>query len=124
MLSAPSRRVRGSGTRAGEVSTVTRPRPAAGVAHCVHGRWPINFPAVRPDWAIRRNKTILEEGYMSWTRSLCVAAGAALITAAVPIHAQTPITLPAIDGYPPRALWIKEFLEFYIQEVDKRLAKE
>ena len=61
---------------------------------------------------------------MSWSRSLCIAAGAALITAAAPVHAQTVINLTAIDGYPPKSLWIKEFIEFYIPEVDKRLARD
>jgi TRAP-type C4-dicarboxylate transport system substrate-binding protein len=36
--------------------------------------------------------------------------------------AQQTINLTAIDGYPPRASWVKEFIEFYIPEVDKRLA--
>ncbi|MBI4274820.1 MAG: C4-dicarboxylate TRAP transporter substrate-binding protein [Rhizobiales bacterium] len=36
--------------------------------------------------------------------------------------AQQTIKLTAMDGYPPRALWVKEFIEFYIPEVDKRLA--
>jgi TRAP-type C4-dicarboxylate transport system substrate-binding protein len=36
--------------------------------------------------------------------------------------AQQTINLTAIDGYPPRASWVKEFVEFYIPEVDKRLA--
>lgn len=62
---------------------------------------------------------------MSWARSsLFAAAGAVLVAVAAPIHAQTTINLTAIDGYPPRALWIKEFIEFYIPEVDKRLAKD
>ncbi|HXV10882.1 MAG TPA: C4-dicarboxylate TRAP transporter substrate-binding protein [Burkholderiales bacterium] len=42
---------------------------------------------------------------------------------AVPALAQQTINLTAIDGYPPRALWVKEFINFYIPEVDKRLAK-
>ncbi len=33
------------------------------------------------------------------------------------------INLTAIDGYPPKSLWVKEFIEFYIPEIDKRLAK-
>jgi len=37
--------------------------------------------------------------------------------------AQEVIKLTAIDGYPPRALWTKIFIEYYIPEVDKRLAK-
>ncbi len=28
-----------------------------------------------------------------------------------------------IDGYPAKALWVKEFTNFFIPEVDKRLAK-
>ncbi len=38
--------------------------------------------------------------------------------------AQTSINLTVIDGYPPKSLWIKEFIEFYIPEVDKRLARD
>jgi TRAP-type C4-dicarboxylate transport system substrate-binding protein len=45
--------------------------------------------------------------------------------AAIPLaaSAQQVIKLTAVDGYPPRALWVKEFIEFFIPEVDKRLAK-
>lgn len=43
--------------------------------------------------------------------------------AAVPAAAQTTINITAVDGYPPKSLWIKEFVDFYIPEVDKRLAK-
>ncbi len=32
------------------------------------------------------------------------------------------INLTAIDGYPTKALWVKEFINFYIPQVDKRLA--
>ncbi|MCZ7563355.1 MAG: C4-dicarboxylate TRAP transporter substrate-binding protein [Burkholderiales bacterium] len=46
------------------------------------------------------------------------------LAAAVPAFAQQTINLTAIDGYPPRALWIKEFVNFYIPEVDKRLARD
>ncbi|MGA7486683.1 MAG: C4-dicarboxylate TRAP transporter substrate-binding protein [Xanthobacteraceae bacterium] len=44
--------------------------------------------------------------------------------AAVPFAAgaQQVIKLTAIDGYPPRALWTKIFIEYYIPEVNKRLA--
>ncbi len=37
--------------------------------------------------------------------------------------AQQTINLTAIDGYPVRAMWVKEFSGFFIPEVDKRLAK-
>jgi hypothetical protein len=32
------------------------------------------------------------------------------------------IKMTVMDGYPPRVLWISQFEEFYIPEVDKRLA--
>jgi TRAP-type C4-dicarboxylate transport system substrate-binding protein len=50
------------------------------------------------------------------------AAGAILACVPLAALAQQTINLTAIDGYPPRALWVKEFIEFYIPEVDKRLA--
>ncbi|MCG6876984.1 MAG: C4-dicarboxylate TRAP transporter substrate-binding protein [Betaproteobacteria bacterium] len=48
----------------------------------------------------------------------------ALALAALPVgaNAQQVIKLTAIDGYPPRALWTKLFISYYIPEVDKRLA--
>jgi len=48
----------------------------------------------------------------------------ALALAALPLgaNAQQVIKLTAIDGYPPRALWTKLFIQYYIPEVDKRLA--
>lgn len=33
------------------------------------------------------------------------------------------LSLTAVDGYPPRALQVKTFINFFIPEVDKRLAK-
>lgn len=60
-----------------------------------------------------------------WRRiALNAVAGAALAAVCLPAMSQTTINLTAIDGYPPRALWIKEFVNFYIPEVDKRLAKD
>jgi TRAP-type C4-dicarboxylate transport system substrate-binding protein len=50
------------------------------------------------------------------------AAVVALAALPFSANAQQTINLTAIDGYPPRALWVKEFIEFYIPEVDKRLA--
>jgi TRAP-type C4-dicarboxylate transport system substrate-binding protein len=47
---------------------------------------------------------------------------ACLLASVSAAHAQQTIGLTAIDGYPPRALWVKEFIEFYIPEVNKRLA--
>ena len=43
--------------------------------------------------------------------------------AAAPAFAQETIKAVVIDGYPARALWVKEFTNFFIPEVDKKLAK-
>lgn len=37
-------------------------------------------------------------------------------------QAQKIIKLTAIDGYPTKALWVKEFINFYIPEINKQLA--
>ena len=37
--------------------------------------------------------------------------------------AQKTLSLTAVDGYPARALQVKTFINFFIPEVDKRLAK-
>lgn len=49
----------------------------------------------------------------------------ALITgyATTPVHSTESIKAVVIDGYPAKALWVKEFSNFFIPEVDKRLAK-
>jgi len=62
---------------------------------------------------------------MTFRRTLLSAAAAATIAALVhlPAGAQQVIKLTAMDGYPERALWVKEFINFYMPEVDKRLAK-
>ena len=44
-------------------------------------------------------------------------------TVALPAIAQESIKAVVIDGYPARALWVKEFTEFFIPEVDRRLAE-
>jgi C4-dicarboxylate-binding protein DctP len=53
-----------------------------------------------------------------------LAAGflACTLGLAAPVAAQQVINLTAIDGYPARSMWVREFVEFYIPEVDKRLA--
>jgi len=58
-----------------------------------------------------------------FTRRL-VATAALLATAALaaPAHAQQTIRLTAAAGHPPVFLWVKLIDEFYIPEVDKRLA--
>jgi C4-dicarboxylate-binding protein DctP len=52
-----------------------------------------------------------------------LALGLALVAIPAVANAQQVIKLTAIDGYPPRALWTKIFIDYYIPEVDKRLAK-
>jgi C4-dicarboxylate-binding protein DctP len=52
-----------------------------------------------------------------------VLLGAAFATLPIAASATEVIKLTAIDGYPPRALWTKVFIEYFIPEVDKRLAK-
>ncbi|WP_300037527.1 C4-dicarboxylate TRAP transporter substrate-binding protein [uncultured Roseobacter sp.] len=50
--------------------------------------------------------------------------GALLATAlTLPAAAQETISAVVIDGYPDRALWVKEFTNFFIPEVDRRLAE-
>ncbi|MEO0745069.1 MAG: C4-dicarboxylate ABC transporter, partial [Pseudomonadota bacterium] len=50
--------------------------------------------------------------------------GAALSTMlALPAVAQESLRAVVIDGYPARALWVREFTNFFIPEVDKRLAE-
>jgi C4-dicarboxylate-binding protein DctP len=59
-------------------------------------------------------------------RLLSLAAAVALIgTGLAPDRAaaQETINLTAMDGYPPRSVWVREFIEFYIPEVDRRLAE-
>ncbi len=51
------------------------------------------------------------------------ALALALSVAAAPAMAAETIKAVVIDGYPARALWVKEFTEFFIPEVDKRLAE-
>lgn len=59
-------------------------------------------------------------------RRQMLAAGAAAGAASLiglPARAQTTIKMVAIDGYPARAMWVKEFSEFFIPRVNEMLAK-
>ncbi len=59
---------------------------------------------------------------LNWTKK--TIAGVALATmTAVPVMAQETVSAVVIDGYPDRALWVKEFTNYFIPEVDKRLAE-
>ena len=51
------------------------------------------------------------------------AFAAVLALTAIPAYATETIKAVVIDGYPARALWVKEFTNFFIPEVDKRLAE-
>jgi TRAP-type C4-dicarboxylate transport system substrate-binding protein len=56
--------------------------------------------------------------YRMTAASLAIGLGAGL-----PLHAQEVITANVIDGYPARSMWVQEFTDFFIPEVDKRLAE-
>jgi TRAP-type C4-dicarboxylate transport system substrate-binding protein len=45
------------------------------------------------------------------------------LCATLPASAQEVITANVIDGYPARAMWVQEFTDFFIPEVDKKLAE-
>lgn len=51
-----------------------------------------------------------------------LAVAAALATGASAVHAQQTIKLTVVAGHPPAFLWVKLLDEFFIPEVDKRLA--
>ena len=57
-----------------------------------------------------------------WTKGLAMGAALAALTA-LPGFAAEKISAVVIDGYPARALWVKEFTNFFIPEVDKGLAE-
>jgi len=59
---------------------------------------------------------------MNLTRRTLMGAALATMTA-IPVAAQETISAVVIDGYPDRALWVKEFTNFFIPEVDRRLAE-
>jgi hypothetical protein len=53
--------------------------------------------------------------------SLMLATAASVSMSVPSAHAVDTIKMTVMDGYPPRVLWISQFEEFYIPEVDKRL---
>lgn len=59
---------------------------------------------------------------INWTRRTLMGATLATMTA-LPVAAQETISAVVIDGYPDRALWVREFTGFFIPEVDRRLAE-
>ncbi|MPY69939.1 MAG: C4-dicarboxylate ABC transporter [Alphaproteobacteria bacterium] len=62
--------------------------------------------------------------FANGSRAGGLTLGAAAVIAAAawtPAQAQQTISLTAVDGYPPRALQVKTFIEFFIPETAKRL---
>jgi C4-dicarboxylate-binding protein DctP len=55
-------------------------------------------------------------------RNLCVAL--ALVALPAVAQAQQAIKLTIMDGYPSKALWVKVLIDYFIPEVNKRLAAD
>lgn len=63
-------------------------------------------------------------GRLTRRTALGLGLGLGLLgTTALPALATETIKAVVIDGYPARALWVQEFTNFFIPEVDKRLAE-
>ena len=56
-------------------------------------------------------------------RAMAVSAVSIVLLAVTPARSQEIIPLTAIDAYAPAALWVRVFLDYYIPEVDRRLAE-
>jgi hypothetical protein len=61
-----------------------------------------------------------EQNMRVLAKASTIAAVSALL--ATPVMAQKTINLTAIDGYPPKASWVREFINFCIPAVNKELA--
>jgi C4-dicarboxylate-binding protein DctP len=59
---------------------------------------------------------------MNWTKRSLIGAVLVAMTA-MPVVAQEKIRAVVIDGYPDRSFWVREFTQFFIPEVDRRLAE-
>lgn len=57
-----------------------------------------------------------------WIATLAAGVTAAALSTAPALATET-IKAVVIDGYPAKALWVREFTNFFIPEVDKRLAE-
>ena len=55
--------------------------------------------------------------------SLALLAGLAIAAVSTTASAQKTIKLTVMDGYPAKALWVKILTNYYVPEVNKRLAK-
>lgn len=52
-----------------------------------------------------------------------VAVASVMALQSSPGAATETIKLTAIDGYPPKSMWVDKFINFFIPQIDKRLAK-
>ncbi|MBL6958701.1 MAG: C4-dicarboxylate TRAP transporter substrate-binding protein, partial [Rhodospirillales bacterium] len=52
-----------------------------------------------------------------------MASAVAVMGLSTPASAAETIKLTAIDGYSPKSMWVREFINFYIPEINKGLAK-
>lgn len=62
--------------------------------------------------------------FSTFSRRASLGALVAAGVIAVSVSAQAApkrINLTVIDGYPPKAMWVEQFIKFFIPEVDKRL---
>ena len=55
--------------------------------------------------------------------ALGIGTTIAAALAVTPASATEEISLTAIDGYSPKSMWVREFINFYIPAIDARLAK-
>jgi len=55
-------------------------------------------------------------------RSFAVAAATLALVPAAPVQAQQAFDLTAVSGYSPVVTWIREFRDYYIPEINRRLA--
>ena len=59
------------------------------------------------------------------TKRLCIAAVTGVVlTLPLSAYSAEKIKAVVIDGYPAKAMWVQEFTNFFIPEVDKRLAEK
>lgn len=60
-----------------------------------------------------------------WPDACKLLAVSAIVLGAAggPAVAAETINLTAIDGYSPKSMWVREFINFYIPDIDRRLAK-
>jgi len=65
----------------------------------------------------------LARNSLSKAITLLSATVASVALLQAPAGATETIKITAIDGYSPKSMWVREFIKFYIPEIDKGLAK-